>query len=79
MQTVRPLSDNILAKVKALTGVESAAMATGFPFIPVGVVSGPGASDYEIEGKPPSKADVKPTVDIRIVSANYFETIRQPL
>jgi len=79
MQTVRLLGDNILAKVKAVTGVETAAMASSFPFNPVGLVSGPGASDYEIEGKPPSKVDVKPTVDIRIVSANYFETIRQPI
>lgn len=79
MQTVKALGDRIPAKMKAITGVESAALASNFPFSPSGVVSGPGANDYEIEGKPASKTDVKPAVDVTVVGSNYFETIRQPI
>jgi len=79
MQTVRPLADRILAKMKTVAGVESAALATSYPFNPAGLMNGPGANQYEIEGRPASQVEAKPTVDVRIVSANYFQTIRQSI
>jgi putative ABC transport system permease protein len=79
MENVRLLPDRILARIRTVPGVESAAVASSFPFNPAGLVSGPGANDYEIEGHPASKEDVKPTLDLRMIGANYFETIRQPI
>src|SRR5258708_39481983 len=71
-----PLADRILAKMKTITGVESAALGSNFPFNPGGVVGGPGANDYEIEGKPASKTDVKPTVDVTVVEAGDRKSTR---
>jgi len=78
-ETLRLLADRIINKVRTLNGVESAALAGNSPFSPAGIVYGPGASSYEIEGKPSSKDELKPKVDVTIVGANYFETIRQPV
>ncbi|HME09831.1 MAG TPA: FtsX-like permease family protein, partial [Bryobacteraceae bacterium] len=72
-----PLGRTILAKVRGLPGVESAAMATNFPFNPGGVASGPGSSDFQIEGRPVSKQELAPRTDANGVSDGYFETIRQ--
>jgi putative ABC transport system permease protein len=77
MENVRLLEDRIVAKMKSVHGVESVAVASSFPFNPAGLVTGPGASDYEIEGRPFSRNETKPSVDLRIVGSNYFETIRQ--
>ena len=73
------LGDNILRRIRTLPGVESAALATGFPFRPNSVINGPGANSFEIEGKPVSKGELAPTVDVTAVGSGYFETIRQPL
>src|SRR5262249_41227800 len=77
--TARLLADRIRARMNSVNGVESAAMASSFPFNPVGLVSGPSSFQYEIQGRPVVRGEVKPMVDIRAVSPNYFETIRQPL
>lgn len=79
MANVKQLGDRIVTKVRATAGVESVAMASSFPFNPTGLVSGPNLNQYEIEGQPFSKADVTPTVDLRVASANYFETLHQPI
>lgn len=65
--------------MKTVPGVESVTMATGFPFEPVSVLNGPYPNDYEIEGRPIAKGAVKPHMAARVVSENYFETIRQPI
>ena len=79
MDTVRLLADRIVAKMKTVSGVESVALASSFPFNPIGLLNGPNANDFEIEGRPPTQGEVKPSVDIRIATAHYFETIRQPI
>jgi len=73
------LSDSILGRVRAVVGVESASLATSFPYNPVGLVSGPGNVEFEVEGRPTSQGEMAPLVDPTYVSAGYFETIRQPL
>ena len=77
--TARLFVDKVLAKMKATGGVESAAMASNFPFNPIGIVNGPGSNAYIIQGRPLSKGEAKPNTDITIVSAGYFETLRQPI
>ena len=65
--------------MKSVTGVESAALATNFPFNPSGIAAGPGNVNFEIEGRPVSKGELAPLVDATSVSADYFQTVRQPL
>ena len=69
------LGDRVLAKARALAGIESAAFTQSTPFAPG---AAPGAVGFEIEGQPESASRQAPAVDITIVGANYFETIRQP-
>lgn len=76
---LRQLTDRVLSKMTTVPGVEASAMASSFPFNPIGLQNGPSANNYEIEGQARSKDEVKPTVDIRIVTAAYFDTIRQPI
>ena len=78
-QTIRALSDKILARMQTLSGLQSYAMATSFPFNPIGIVNGPGTNQYIIQGKPLADGAPKPATDLTIVTAGYFETIRQPI
>ena len=79
-QTLLPtLMDTMLRQIKAVGGVSSAAIASGFPLIPTGIVSGPNANEFQIEGHPVPKDDPKPQTALRVVSPDYFDTIRQPL
>jgi putative ABC transport system permease protein len=75
----KALWDNVLRRVRAIGGVESAALASNYPFSPDGIVNGPGNTTFQIEGRPVSKGDLAPLVDTTVVSEGYFETIRQPL
>jgi putative ABC transport system permease protein len=78
-QQLTDLSNNILRQVRAVGGVESAAMSSNFPFDPAGIAAGPGNNNFQIEGRPISKGELAPTVDTTGVTPGYFETIRQPL
>src|SRR5579862_1034434 len=73
------LTSNILRGIRSVGGVESAALASSFPFSPVAMTQGPGNTDFEIEGRPLAKGEPQPIVDTTGVSPGYFETIRQPL
>jgi putative ABC transport system permease protein len=73
------LGDNLLRSVRAVGGVESAALASSFPFSPMALTMGPGSVNFDIEGRPASSGDLQPRVDATGVSPGYFETIRQPL
>jgi len=78
-QALRTMADNVLLRVRAVSGVESAGMTTTFPFNPANIVSGPGNVAFEIEGLPVSKGELGPQVDTTIISPGYFEAIRQPI
>ena len=73
-----PLWDNILRNVRVLGGVESAALTSSFPFSPEGIATGPRNYSLEVEGRPLSKGEMAPPVNIIVVSEDYFETLRQP-
>lgn len=79
MQTSRLLIDRILDRVSTVPGLESAAMASSFPFNPAGLVAGPSQNQYTIEGRPRGKGDVTATIAVHVVTAGYFETLRQPI
>jgi len=78
-QQLVTLADTVLRNVRAVSGVQSASLASNFPFNRGGIASGPGNVNFEIEGRPVSRGDLAPQVDLTIVSAGYFETIRQPM
>jgi predicted permease len=73
------MSDNVLRRVRSIPGVESAALASGFPFRRSNILNGPSSNNFQIEGRPVSKGELAPTVDVTLVSSGYFQTIRQPL
>jgi predicted permease len=73
------LNDNILNRLQQVGGVEAVAMTSNFPFNPGAIAAGPNTTSFEIEGKPVSKGEAAPLVSIMVVSANYFQTIRQPV
>ncbi len=79
IETIPQLTDRILARMKTVSGLESVAMASGFPFNPAGLVNGPGANEFEIQDRAIAKGELKPKVDIRVVTPDYFATIRQPI
>ena len=59
--------------------MESAALASNFPFSPVALTGGPGSVNFDIEGRLTPSGDLQPRLDTNAASAGYFETIRQPL
>jgi putative ABC transport system permease protein len=79
MDKLKPLADRILAKMKTVSSVDSAAMTTNFPFNPGAVVRGPDVDDYVIEDRPLAQNAVKPIADLQVVSPGYFDTIRQAI
>lgn len=66
-------------RVQTIGGVQSVGVTANAPQSPGGVAAGPDSAEFEIEGRPISKGDLAPRVDVTPVSPNYFETIGQPL
>ncbi|MBZ5592645.1 MAG: ABC transporter permease [Acidobacteriia bacterium] len=62
------------ARVVALPGVTSAALANGVPF-----GAGSGGGSFNIAGRPWPPSEPVPDVDRRIASPGYFETLGIPL
>jgi predicted permease len=69
----------ILDRVRTQPGVLSAAVASTYPLNPFGRIYGPNNNSYQVEGQPLAEGDTPPQADIRVVSTDYFETIRTPL
>src|SRR5207245_48816 len=57
-QQFTTLSDRVLRGVTSVSGVESAALATSFPFNPNGVAVGPQSISLVVEGRPVSKGEL---------------------
>ena len=73
------LSDNIMRRVKAISGIESASFVSNVPLSPTGIAAGPGNVAFTIAGRPVTPGDLAPSVDITIADPYYFQTIGQPL
>ncbi len=78
-EQVQVLAEKILDRVRAASGVQSATLASHFPFDPVSIASGPGSVFFQIEGRPIAQGDLAPKVDATLVSDGYFETVHQPI
>jgi putative ABC transport system permease protein len=79
MENIKQYADRVLAKMRTVTAVESSAMASSFPFNPTGMVFGPQSNQFEIQDRPASGSEAKPSVDLHVVSSGYFGTLRQPI
>jgi putative ABC transport system permease protein len=73
------LTNNIMRRVRAISGVTSAAMVSSVPLSPAGIAAGPGNIDFNIQGRPLSQGELAPQVDITNADQDYFVTIGQPL
>jgi putative ABC transport system permease protein len=76
---LRVLEDRVLAKLAGSPGVESAALASNFPFNPRGIAQGPGINELIVEGRVMAPGELGPRTDITAVGETYFDTIRQPI
>jgi putative ABC transport system permease protein len=66
--------NQVLEKVRALPGVESASANSAPPF------TGPGAgTDFKIEGRPTPPLGEAPGAEVRVVAHDYFRTMHIPL
>jgi putative ABC transport system permease protein len=79
MDNLRALENEAIAKLKSVGGVEQAAASSSFPFNHAGVVRGPGAIQFEIDGRLRGQGEATQTFDLRVVSPEYFDTLRQPI
>ncbi len=70
---IAPFFDRVLERVRAIPGVESAAVVNTLP------LSGGAATDFVVEGQPAPTAGDEPSADIRVVAGDYFTTMRIPL
>jgi predicted permease len=78
-QQHRDLSLRLIERARAVPGVLSAAMASTYPLNPLGLANGGFNINFQIEGRAPNPNEPTPQLDFRIVSADYFQTIRLPL
>lgn len=75
----RAFTLGVLEKVQQQPGVLSAAMSNNFPLNPAGIASGPAYNSFLIEGKPLAESEVSPQANFRVISADYFQTLRIPI
>jgi predicted permease len=73
-QRQRAFLDDVLARVRAIPGVVAAGATTGVPFGPGG-----GTRSFTVEGHQVPTGQPSPWGDYRLVSADYFTTLRVPL
>jgi putative ABC transport system permease protein len=78
-QQYKTLGDGILSNVGSVPGVESAGLASNFPFNPTRLATGPANVRFAIEGQPDSATQLAMVVDRNAVSSGYFMTVGQPL
>jgi predicted permease len=72
-ENVAPFLKAVLERVRAIHGVESAAIVNTLP------VSGGASTDFVVEGRPAPVEGTEPSADIRIVAGEYLSTMRIPL
>jgi putative ABC transport system permease protein len=73
-QQVQAFYDDLLQRVKALPGVQSAGMINHTPLNGFGIIA-----FMQVEGYPPLDKKKDPAVGIGTVSAEYFRTLKIPL
>ena len=72
-EQIKAFCDQLLARVSSVPGVQSTAIATGRPMLDNISLTG-----YAVEGQP-ERTDQPQVTDVKRVSENYFDVIRQPI
>jgi hypothetical protein len=76
----RDLGLRLVEQVQTQVGVLSAALASNYPLNPLGLANNnPTNQNIQIEGRVLGANEPLPRVDLRIVSTDYFKTLRLPL
>jgi putative ABC transport system permease protein len=70
--------DELLSKLRAVPGIESAGMTLGLP-LDARARFFVDESTFSIEGRPPVSMDRHPTAPLHVISPDYFATIGVPL
>ena len=73
-QTIAAFHQQLLAKLQALPGVESAGEINQTPLVP-----NTGVTRFLVEGAPPRRPGDYPVANFRQVTPDYFKTMRIPL
>lgn len=66
--------DDLLARLRALPGVRSAAATTGLPLNGMRF-----DLSFEVAGRPPLPPAQQPSMEVRVVTADYFKTMEIPV
>jgi putative ABC transport system permease protein len=74
-QSLRRLYLSILERLETMPGVVSAAVTNAVPLAGIQ----PGQTRFQIQGRIYDSPDHRPTADVRVASAKYFETLGIPL
>src|SRR5262249_23257314 len=73
-EQVDALRDNILRRIPEIGGVESAALASNFPFSPAGIAFGPRNTRFAVGGRPVFKGELAPAGSVTGVRGRYFQS-----
>lgn len=72
-------SKRVLERVQTQSGITSAAMSNSYPLNPRSIANGPSLNGFLIEGQPVADDKLLPQADYRVISADYFHTLKIPL
>lgn len=75
----RNFSIRLLDKLKNEAGVLTAALSNNYPLNPLGITRGPSRNELRLEGRPLAPGELPPQADFRVVTPDYFDTLRLPL
>lgn len=75
----RTFSLRLLDKLKTEPGVLTASLSNNYPLNPLGLTRGPSRNELLIEGRPQAPSELPPQADFRVVTPEYFDTLRLPL
>ena len=71
---IRAFYEQLLARVRALPGVEAAAIGLNIPFD-----DNEWDSSFHITGTPPAEPGQEPSAEINVVSDDYFRVLKMPI
>jgi predicted permease len=75
----RTFFTRLIEDVKNQPGVASAALANSYPLNPAAISNGPQLRNFRIEDRPLQEGEPTPRIDFRVVTSDYFQTLRIPL
>ncbi|MCI0486101.1 MAG: ABC transporter permease [Blastocatellia bacterium] len=78
-QQYKDFFEELLKRVQSHPEVLSAAVASTYPLNRSAIENGPWNCGFQIEGRPSPKGELPPQADYRVVSTDYFRTLRMSM